>query len=81
MCENTIMVHRDNGSKLIGGVKKLNENKKAANQEKDLVSFIHNSSSCKKIFSWSQKDVTAFILICQTHCYTNLSVTYRRNED
>ena len=46
------MVHRDNGSKLIGGVKKLNENKKAANQEKDLmslVSFIHNSSSCKSL--------------------------------
>ena len=38
-CENIIMVQKDNESKLISGLKKLKENQKAANQEKDLVSL------------------------------------------
>ena len=38
-CENIIMVQKDNESKLIGGLKKLKENQKAANQENVLVSL------------------------------------------
>ena len=38
-CENIIMMQKDNESKLISGLKKLKENQKAANQEKELVTL------------------------------------------
>ena len=41
-CENIIMLQKDNESKLISGLKKLKENQKAANQEKDLVSLLES---------------------------------------
>ena len=42
MIDNIIMVQKDNESKLISGLKKLKENQKAANQEKDLVSLLES---------------------------------------
>ena len=38
-CENIIMLQKNNESKLISGLKKLKENQKAANQEKELVTL------------------------------------------
>ena len=38
-CENIIMLQKNNESKLISGLKKLTENQKAANQEKELVTL------------------------------------------
>ena len=42
------MMQKDNESKLISGLKKLKENQKAANQEKDLVSLFERRLITRK---------------------------------
>ena len=54
-CENIIMMQKDNESKLISGLKKLNENQKAANQEKDLVSLF------ERRFNELEKKIALFV--------------------